>query len=261
MSRISNLVSHPVRPIVKSIIETNNINAIGGNNLLLDPAVFSSLTFNGPDISKIDDLSGNGNHYEQASPSDQFFYETNAVNGLPALQCDGVSEFMRCVKEYVSTDSDTWFFVFQADADGLDSAALFADYGDDIPSRKLILFEANNSAPIDGFFVRDVSSNSLRVTKTFTTAYSLLILTRKPGEITIDYNDSTGIATGTYASTDLLGGTVGSLGAQLRGGGDSDPNVSTFLKGHISYALRYDSVLSSPNIFTIKNFLKTRFAL
>lgn len=55
----------------------------------------SRKTFNGSNVSQMDDLSGNGRHLVQASASNQPLYvESSNVNGRPALRYDGISSFM-----------------------------------------------------------------------------------------------------------------------------------------------------------------------
>lgn len=53
----------------------------------------STITQSGGDISQWDDKSGNGHHATQATAVDQPIYNTSGINGLPAVEFDGL-EFL-----------------------------------------------------------------------------------------------------------------------------------------------------------------------
>ena len=53
----------------------------------------SPKTFNGSNVSQWNDLTANGNNATQVVAVDQPLYVLNAVNGLPAMRFDGVTDF------------------------------------------------------------------------------------------------------------------------------------------------------------------------
>lgn len=72
-------------------------------------------TFNGNQVSQIDDLSGNGNHFQSAVSGNQPIFVTDPVNNLQYLRFDGSNDIMNTI-DPVSFGDFTVFAVFRCDA-------------------------------------------------------------------------------------------------------------------------------------------------
>ncbi len=68
--------------------------SIAGLQLWLDASQIAGLN-DGDAVATWTDLSGNSNNATQATASKQPTYQTNEVNGRPAVQTDGVDDFIR----------------------------------------------------------------------------------------------------------------------------------------------------------------------
>lgn len=232
---------------------------ISGLTLWLDVSVFASLTFNGGDISQIDDLSGDGNNFEQTTAANQPTYATNQQNGLPTLSFNGTSDYIKCINNFVSTDSDTWFFVFQSDLDGDANATVLSDYGD--VGSKFLVVRGDNDGTQDVFYARDGNNDYLQLSDPLVSAYSLLVTTRQPGAITMNYNDAESSTSGTYISTAYDGGNVPHIGCQGGAALGSPVLPNAYLKGHFAYALRYERVLNAIEINKVIQMIKKQWGL
>jgi|GEM_PF-2163075 len=94
--------------------------------LWLDASQISGKS-DGDAISQWSDLSGNGNHWTQATGSEQPTYQTNEIGGKPVVQFDGVDDVLtRTALDFGSTY--TVFVVFRRDASG-ESSLLFSSGG------------------------------------------------------------------------------------------------------------------------------------
>lgn len=230
------------------------LNAADPNNLILRGATQY--------IAAWLDRSGNGNHFSQSTEAIQPEYQLNQQNGLATVAFNDVNNgYLLSVNNFISTDTDTWFFVFQSDLDGADIApTLFSDYGSD--TQKLIMFRSENSGLQDIFYARDTNADFLQVTPTLNSSYSLLIGNRKPGVISTDYNDSIDSQSGTYISTILsVGTTFPGLGSQANADFTNHRNPQTQMKGHVAEVLRYSRELNSTEKNTLKTYFKNKWGL
>ena len=214
----------------------------------------NTITLSGPDAIKMDDKSGFGNYFTASLPP---LYNIAAQNGLNTLQFDGFSEYMKCVKNFVDTDSDTWFFVFQADNDGDNDATLFSDYGDISP--KLLLFRSDNDSGQDIFFARDENFDVLEIDDALTTSYSYVIATRTPGNITLNYNGNFQTTSGIYLSTKYDGGPPPHIGVQS--GWPAGTLPDTYLKGNFCEGACFPGIRSAEFRSALANYAVEKWGL
>ena len=208
----------------------------------------------GPDVSIMEDKSGNGNRF---IASNLPLYNIAAQNGLNTIQFNGFSEFMKCVNNFVSTDTDTWFFVFQADNDGDNDATLLSDYGD--TSFKLLLFRSDNDSGQDIFFARDVNFDILELNDTLTTSYSYIIATRTPGNITLNYNGNFQTTSGIYLSTKYDGGPPPHIGVQS--GWPAGTLPDTYLKGNFCEGACFPGIRSAEFRSALANYAVEKWSI
>ncbi len=68
--------------------------------LALSPLIWLDATQLGLDdgdpVASFTDLSGNGNHFVQATPANQPIFRTSGINGIASVQSDGVDDNMTC---------------------------------------------------------------------------------------------------------------------------------------------------------------------
>lgn len=84
--------------------------ALPGLLLWLDASRITGKS-DGDSVSQWDDLSGNSNHWAQATSSKQPTYQTNELNGLPIVRFDGVDDVLTHAGLNVGS-THTVFFVF-----------------------------------------------------------------------------------------------------------------------------------------------------
>lgn len=257
---------HVGRPVGRPIVRRARFGPrdISDLTLWLDAADSNNLILRGATqyIASWLDSSGNGNHFNQSTESIQPEYQLSQQNGLATVAFNDVNNgYLVSVNNFISTDTDTWFFVFQSDLDGADIApTLFGDYGSD--ANKLLLFRSENSGSQDIFYARDTNGDFLQVTPTLISSYSLLIGNRKPGVISTDYNDSINSQSGAYISTILsVGTTFPGLGSQANAVFGDHRNPDTQMKGHVAEVLRYSRELDSAEKNALKTYFKAKWGL
>lgn len=75
----------------------------------------TGITLNGSTVSQWNDQSGNSKNLIQATAANQLTYVSNAINGYPALQFDGVNDLMTLAVPYSgNTFNELTFFVVTA---------------------------------------------------------------------------------------------------------------------------------------------------
>lgn len=232
---------------------------ISGLSLWLDSSDANTFSLRASQyVAAWNDKSGNGNHFRQSILANQPEYQSNQQNGLATVKFDDVNQgYLRSDNDFITTDSDTWFFVFQSDGDGDANGTLLADYGD--VSAKLLVFRADNDSAQDVFYARDGANNSLSILDTLTTAYSYMVATRIPGAITLDYNGNSQSASGTYLATLYNAGPFPHIGVQS--GYPSGVIPNTQMKGHVAEILRYSRELNSGEKTVLETYLKEKWGL
>jgi len=209
------------------------------------------------------DKSGNGNHFSQSTPTNQPEYQLNQQNGRATISVNDVNlGHLTCVNDFITTDTGTWFFVFQSDLNGIQAApTLMADYVQQA-ANPIVLVRSENKGSQDVFFARDAAGNSLRVRPILVSTYSLLICTRKPGRLDTDYNGATAGLSGAYGSQIYAGGGPTPMLGSQPNLVPPGANPVTQMKGHIAEVLYYGRELNSSEKDRLKNsYLKPRWAL
>jgi hypothetical protein len=104
-------------PLVFSQTGPGGVGASSNNAFWLDA---SKLNYaNNASVSVFDDYSTNGNSFTQLVAANQPIFKTNAVNGLPALEFDGVNDYMRSgsIPSLESAEL-TWYLVYENTSNG-----------------------------------------------------------------------------------------------------------------------------------------------
>jgi hypothetical protein len=83
------------RPVLKKEIEILLPNQVNNLAVWYDVDDFSTLTFNGGNVSQINDKSGNSRHATQSTAASQPLYVENVKNSKPALQFDGTDDWLQ----------------------------------------------------------------------------------------------------------------------------------------------------------------------
>ncbi len=106
-------ISNPIKNSIENSIITEFNPLMLSGCILWIHALRSPKTFNGSDITQINDLSGHFNHLAQPISVDQPLYVKNVVNGLPVMRFDGVSDFFNFTSN-ITDSSVTISIVYQS---------------------------------------------------------------------------------------------------------------------------------------------------
>lgn len=195
-------------------------------------------------VSQWNDLSGSGNNLTQGTAGKQPLFVASAQNGLPAVRCDGVDDFLQS-GAYVDTEPVTLFVVFKTITLGTggvhdvlwDGVLAGSQYAINQNGGNFALFNSNGAG-----------LNSTTIA-------------------TGTYHYGTNIYNGVSSVTRLDGSqtAAGSIGAApaapggftLGGFGDG----SRTYNAEYAEVLQYTSVLSATDYGRVEAYLKKRYAL
>ena len=230
-------------------------------NWWIDTSDPAGITPNGSKIAEYLDLSGNGAKMIQTNASRQHDLIPNARNGLAVARTLTNDSFYQCVKDFITSISDTYFFVFKPNQAGFAQSTLLGQYGD--VGAKSLVFRSDSDGI--GIFTRS-TTGELQIFPAFVDSYSLLVITRNSsggnGTLTVDYNGVSGSDAGVYSDTtydNKPGGGFPTLGAQPMSTG-TGVLASIFYEGDFCEGVRMPGVLNTPDIDIIKSHLKAKWA-
>lgn len=205
---------------------------IAGLKLWLDASQIVGLN-DGDAVATWTDLSGNSNNATQATASKQPTYQTNEVNGKPAVQTDGVDDFIRST--FATSQPFTRFSVWSVSLPG----------GPHIlggVTANVALFNpgANNVQEFAGAFG-----------PTAGVASSTWVLVVECYDGATSFIEVGGVRTTGNPSTGSPGGVT--IGADNGGGANSS--------GKFAEVLHYDGRVSDGDISTLVTYLNTKYGL
>jgi len=241
-----------------------------GMAVLLDISRPNGATVDASDnITNIADLTGNGVDYYQTADLNrswtyQFDAEVGKYIGFAGGQKGGQdTSFYLTSADYITTTSDTWFFVIRDDPDGWPESTLLAQRssGAGVP---LLVVKADNDASQDIFFVRDANGASLNASATLFGGWAILVCRRAPGAVKMWYGGAAVSQSGTYAptvyppegATDFYNPVIG---AQQNGVGGLQGSV--FFSGKFGLMAKFNSALSDGVIQAILYNLRVEWKI
>lgn len=202
------------------------------------------ITLNVGNVSAWGDQSGNGNHLSQGTAGFQPLFVASAVNGLPAVRCDGVDDFLQS-GAYVDTEPVTLFVVFKTITNGTAGVHDVLWDGRTSASQYAVNQTAGNFAMLNS---NGIGLNSTTVA-TGTYHYGTYIYN---GVSSVSRLDGSQTAAGTIGAAPAAAGGI-TLGAF--GDGSRSYNAE------YAEVVQYASVLSAGDYGTVEAYLKARYAL
>lgn len=222
------------------------VGSSSSNNYWIDA---NSLSLSdGSGVTVFDDVSGNGNNFEQFSVPDQPTFTTGAVNGLPALDFDGSSDYMRSGSiSAIESGELTWFVVYQK-ASNTSQGIIGGNYSSN-PKQWLSYCNSGNNVVYNGHTsmgsLKNVSYNdggSFTFASTHVTSSN--IKTYQEGVLK-------GTKSATYTAPS--GHNFVSLGHY--------PSITTsyFLNGYIAESFVFNTTLNDLERVIIENYLGAKY--
>lgn len=224
-------------------------------------------------VSTWEDKSGNGYDATQSTSANQPVFKKNIINGKPSILFDGVNDTL-------SVPSSTSIFKFLHSTDStvflVCQAGLVAN-----PAVNMTLIHTANSTTLKGIYIRydDASTNNDRighniyfgtsgqtVSSQQTTLgsfpanqFNYINVVSKPTNATASERSAIQINNGTIRKGNAATGVASTDDASLNLtiGGYS----LTFLNGYISEILIYNKALTSGEIASIHNYIKSKWDL
>lgn len=191
------------------------------------------------------DQSTAANSCTQSTVANKPVYHTNVINGLPAVQFDGIAQYMSFTSTGAFVLPFSAFVVIRptADTSAQISYATVLENGGGNNNGCFIAVKL--TASVWGTFTNaDLSSGNA-----LTSANNYLLETTGAASSTFLYQKGVQVAT---SATSESGGS---------GGLGSNPLSSRWYKGYIAEAIVYNTVLSSPNRISVENYLISKYAL
>jgi hypothetical protein len=208
------------------------------------------VTLNGSTVSDWLDLSGSNNSATQATAGNQPTFQTNQINGLPALNFDGSSDYMQFPNGFSQwTDGCSIFLVTKPTS--ITTGLRFFDYATGLNGNNLKIEEVSpNGLEFD---VNGVSNPSSLISSTGLTSgtYQLIeVVHNGAGSATLFTNGNVN-ATGSLNNISNVTRTGCFIGKGYSGG--------NLFNGQIAEYLVYNRALSSTERVNVEGYLLSRY--
>jgi len=184
---------------------------------------------NGASVSSFTDLSGNGRHFVQTTPSKRPVYNSTGINSQPSVQFDYVDDNMTCT--HPATTAFTLWFVWRPTTAGSSRQRV---YNDSVGNRLIGFYDGSRSLFTGSFLTNGSASTStlVYIAQASSSGRSLRI-----NGATVTDTTSAGVLTGS---------------AQLGGG---PPEV---MSGHIGQMGLLNRVLTAGELASLVAYLTVR---
>jgi hypothetical protein len=203
-----------------------------------DPNGDGTLPNNGDLISSWVDKTGQASAAEEPSPANQPVFETNALNGLPAIRFDDKAVGLQGTFTRTEGTDLTIIIIGQFDEGSVDKC----------------LFEFNKGSTARAFFIdRRYANNSYYDPDLTRGRFNLWKIENKGAVARVSENDNVIFDDTINFNTDFLGEGNYVLGDDSTGGNR--------LKGYIGEILIFDRELSADDMNTLTNYLRNKWAV
>lgn len=196
-------------------------------------------------VSQLDDSSGNGFHFTQATGANQPLYKTSQINGQPVLEFDGSNDVLR--SSYQNADQSITLFVVGRFLSGVAANRRILGLG---PSEASIFYQATGTQ--FGYYAN--SASGVQDLGGVATDATILALVFASAASVVAYRDGASVATFDPHDIYHLSGTAAlTLGAQDAG--------SEFAKCQIGEVLIYNSALSASDRGDVTTYLGDKWGI
>ena len=216
---------------------------VGGssNNILWLDAGALGLTDNDP-VTSWTDLSGNANNGDQAVVSAKPTFRTSQINGLPAIEFDGVDDRSELVS-HITTDAITIFSVFNNTS---------SSYLVPFCVNKHVMVSRNNDISL-----AYLSPYSLFNIPKTNNSFSIFSANTPAGATSVSLDVSNGSTTTNYTRSTLLTNPGSAVGSNVSSG----PTYDYFFQGQIAELIVYNEDLNSASRNIISSSLGAKYNL
>jgi hypothetical protein len=228
---------------------------------LFDEDVGGSATAADGEVGRLEDKSGNGRDFVQATSADRPVRKTNVQNGLDVIRFDGSDDHMEMaasMADLIAASSSTIFIVAKAasvttnEADIYDNQMLLGDNG---LWNGFFVLKSNDTASAFGY---DGSDPDPTATVSYTPPAWVVFAVRHDGtNLSARINGGSAASAGLVARTQL--GNTPLLGITT---GVGTPGYSKkFFDGDLAEVLIYNAALSESNQAAVEGYLAGKWGI
>jgi hypothetical protein len=234
--------------------------------LWLDSADASTVILNGSDVSQINDKSGGSNHFHQPTVLNQSAYLLNDQNGKNTIELDGVDEFLYATTNFLTSITNTFYLVFQADQAGHPNAVILHHYNSVSFQGVISMYSDNNNTPNAKFQARDIASNVLSVdSATFTSDFMYTRYFYTTNLIGFGVNGAYNTASGAFTPPTFdTGASKMTIGVQSKWNDPANSAVQfplTVTKGKFAELFAFSRQLTAPEISLMDSYVERKWAI
>lgn len=212
----------------------------------------SGVTYSASKISQIIDQSGNGNNASQSNSSKQPTLATNALNGLPAIQFNGTSQFLSLGAGFANFNSGASIFIVTKPTTVTNNTRFF-DFGNGATSNNLYMSEtASTTANL--FVYNGATSSSLAASGSLTAGtFSLLEAVHSGSATATIYSNGVQKATGAINNINNISRTGNFIGSNFAN--------TTFFNGQMCEMLIYNAPLTSSQRNDLESYFLSKYGI
>jgi len=203
----------------------------------LDASSISST--NGASISSWSDISGNNNHLNQASSTFQPTWQTNELNGLPAIRFDGIDDRLDFTSN-VTANAITSFMVYSSTSVATRTSLTLANH---------IQYSSNRSAQMIY-----ISPEKRVAVPRSNNVYSTFMFSTGPNSTSGTIQLSDGLDLTNSTRTSLWNNSTSTLGAKHVNG-----FYNLFFQGEVAELIIYNEELGLASKNIVRNYLASKY--
>ncbi|MBS1954390.1 MAG: chitobiase/beta-hexosaminidase C-terminal domain-containing protein [Cyanobacteria bacterium SZAS-4] len=212
----------------------------------------SGVTYSAGKISQIIDQSGNGNNASQSNSSKQPTLATSALNGLPAIQFNGTSQFLSLGPGFANFNSGASIFIVSKPTTVTNNTRFF-DFGNGATSNNLYMSEtASTTANL--FVYNGGTSSSLPASGSLTAgSFSLLEAVHSGSGTATIYSNGVQKATGGINNINNVSRTGNFIGSNFAN--------TTFFNGQMCEMLIYNAPLTASQRNDLESYFLSKYGI
>jgi hypothetical protein len=231
------------------------------DSTLFDSNSGGSATSSDGEVGRMEDKSGNGRHFFQATSADRSIRKTSAKNGLDVIRFDGAGDYMEMsglMSDLIAASASSVFIVAKAasvtsnEADIYNNQTLFGDNG---LWHGFFVLKDNNTASVFGYAV---GGSDPTATVSYTPSNWVVFTAWHDGSNLSAAVNSGSPATASMASRDQLTNTP-VLGITRD---QSNPGYTAkFFDGDLGEMLVYNTALSGSQRLAVESYLAAKWGI